>query len=167
MPSDDILRRIKMSAQAEPKSVGGRGKRSKLFRWLFARADEFQALLDEHQPSWTTIANAFDGTDVSDGSGKKPSPERVRKAWLEVRQAKGLALAKKRPPPPLPIRSPEEVRASEIQAETRPSFGTARLRGHDPAQTPVPIPIATPEKPPRADPDEVIARFVGKPPKGG
>ena len=88
---DEILQKMRLIARTEPSPVGGRGRRSKLFLWLSSRSDDFQAFLDEQQPSWTTIAKAFEGTEVSDGTGKPPSAARVRKAWLEVRQAKGLA----------------------------------------------------------------------------
>jgi hypothetical protein len=108
-PPDDILQKMRLTVPSEPASVGGRGKRSKLFRWLDAHADDFQAFLDERNPSWTFIAQSFEGTDVADGTGKPPSATRARKVWLEVRQSRGLAppsKARTKPQPTAPPTAP-------------------------------------------------------------
>jgi hypothetical protein len=161
---------LKLAARLEPEAdtvVRGRGKRSKLYRWLFVRADDFQIMLEEHQPSWTSVAKALIETeDARDGFGKPPSPERVRKAWLDVRQAKGWstkASARERSaatPPPAPVLSPSPT-------EAKRTFGTATLRGHDPTKKPPPsVPVVTPERPPPTDPDKLLADFIGKPTTG-
>lgn len=72
--------------------MGGRGRRSSLFQWMLARADGFQRLLDDTQPSWASVADALAMQDLRDGSGKPPTAERARKTWFEVRRAKGWHL---------------------------------------------------------------------------
>jgi hypothetical protein len=84
-------------AAADPQTGGGRGRRSPLYRWLFARAEDFRALLDEQHPVWADVAKSLIETDAVDPNGQVPSAERVRKAWYEVRQAKGWITPKKRP----------------------------------------------------------------------
>ncbi len=80
---------------------GGRGRRSPLFRWMFARADDLKRVLDDIQPSWNSLAAVLPLiAAVNDGSGKRPNGERVRKTWYEVRRAKGWGVAKVPRPKP-------------------------------------------------------------------
>jgi hypothetical protein len=90
----------------------GRGRKSPLFRWMFARADELKVLLDDVQPSWESFTDALTGDATNDGRGRRPSPDRTRKTWLEVRRAKGW------------LTTTTEVTASEPVA-SRPQDATA------------------------------------------
>lgn len=113
--------------------VGGRGRRSSLFHWMSARADAFQRVLDDTQPSWDSVASALAAQDLKDGSGKPPTGERARKTWFEVRRAKGWhlmplqqsqqAAPAPRPPAPLiPLPHPEP------SADDSPTPADARAR---------------------------------------
>lgn len=136
----------------------GRGRRSPLFRWMYDRAGELRKLLDDVQPSWGSLADALAGTDLTDGTGKLPDAERVRKTWFEVRRAKGWtgntsqpaakdARARAAIPSP-PAAQDRPGDATPPDDEPRPrAFGTGRLRGHAPsaAQPPVAAPPAQPD----------------------
>jgi len=46
---------------------GGSGRRSPLFHWLYARADAFQKLLEDTNPSWVSVGLAtveFEGAQL-------------------------------------------------------------------------------------------------------
>jgi hypothetical protein len=77
---------------------GGRGRRSPVYQWLFKRADAFQRLLDQTQPSWKSVADALAELDVRDGTGKHPTAECARQSWDAVKKAK-RAKSSSRPPP--------------------------------------------------------------------
>jgi hypothetical protein len=64
-----------------------RGRRSPLYRWLNARADAFQMMLLEMQPTWQAVAGALAAQGLVDGTGKPPTAERVRQTWFKVRQS--------------------------------------------------------------------------------
>jgi hypothetical protein len=88
-PSDDIQTMMNQLLQTST-TGGGRGRRSPLFRWMYSHADDLKKMLDDVRPSWDAVAAVLPATDyVKDGSGKRPSGERVRKTWFEVRQVKG------------------------------------------------------------------------------
>src|ERR1700722_9573096 len=69
-------------------ACGGSGRRSPLFRWLYARADTFQKLLEDTNPSWISVAAALSAKGLRDGWGKHPTAERARLTWFAVRRAK-------------------------------------------------------------------------------
>ena len=51
-----------------------------------ARHDAFAAMLRDYPASWTAIADALATLGVTDGQGKAPTAERVRKTWWDARQ---------------------------------------------------------------------------------
>lgn len=145
----------KMAARLEPSTGGGRGKRSELFRWIYDRADSFQTMLNEHQPSWESVAKVFADTKVRDGSGKLPSAERVRKAWLDVRQAKGWATKKAQAQSNAVVPAPAAVPSSSIHSLTermpmppaaqpagRPAEPSAQPRTRERITLRPPVPLA-------------------------
>ena len=81
----DLLR---MTEQLQA-STGGRGRRSSLFHWLFKRASNFDEMIKDRRPSWSSVAAAAAALDLKDGCGHPPTGERTRKTWFEVRRAKG------------------------------------------------------------------------------
>jgi hypothetical protein len=104
---------------------GGRGRRSPLFRWLNVRADAFQTLLNETQPSWQSVAEGLAARGIRDGAGKPPTAERVRKAWLEVRRVRTRTME----PVPQPIRESltKVPSSSTITPPSWPSDAAATL----------------------------------------
>lgn len=101
---------------------GGRGRRSPLFRWMHARADDLKKMLDDVRPSWDAVAAVLPQIDeVKDGEGKRPNGERVRKTWFEVRQAKGWDAPKRdKPPAPASPKLTPNLDVTQV-AQTNPS----------------------------------------------
>lgn len=118
--------------------------RSSLFRWLYERADAFQRLLDDSQPSWKSVADALAVLDLRDGAGKLPTPVRIRKTWFEVRRAKGWLA--KAPAPNVPI--PQKL------AEER-----LNVSATSPANTTEPVSPSQANKPPQSALDRMRAQF--------
>jgi hypothetical protein len=108
---------------------GGRGRRSPLFRWLNARADAFQTLLNETQPSWQSVAEGLAAQGIRDGAGKPPTAERVRKAWLEVRRVRTRNME----PVPQPTRESltKALSSSTVTPPPRLSDAAALTAGED------------------------------------
>lgn len=75
-----------MTALVSRSAAQGRARRSPLFRWLILRHDAFAAMLREYPASWNAIADALATLGVTDGQGKAPTAERVRKTWWDARQ---------------------------------------------------------------------------------
>ena len=98
----------------------GRGRRSPLYRWLNVRAEAFQTMLHEMQPTWQAVAEALAAQGLVDGAGKPPTAERVRQTWLKVRQ---------RRPPPKP--EPQTLAAAPAPTDPPP-------QPSEPAVQPVP-----------------------------
>lgn len=109
-PSTDI----QLLAQLlQPATGGGRGRRAPLYWWLYARAEEIRPLLASIRPSWENFAAVLpDINEVRDGSGKRPSGERLRKTWFEVCQAKGWV-----PKPTVMSRTPAPASPSPPTAD--------------------------------------------------
>jgi hypothetical protein len=82
--SDDQVAQV--SALVVRSATRGRARRSPLFRWLMSRHDAFAAMLHEYPASWHAIADALATLGVTDGQGKAPTAERVRKTWWDARQ---------------------------------------------------------------------------------
>ena len=122
----DDLRIVAARLQAV---AGGRGRRSPLYQWLFQRADAFQRLLDDTQPSWKSIADALIDLGIRDGTGKQPNAECVRQAWAAVTKARRAKPAPRlesvaplpRPPPvsTIPSRAVPDAADDEIEFELR------------------------------------------------
>ena len=88
-PTSDVQAFAKLLA-LEPASGGGRGRHSPLYWWMFTRADELRPILERTRTAWANVAAKLPDTDeTKDGTGRRPSGERVRKVWFEVRKAKG------------------------------------------------------------------------------
>jgi hypothetical protein len=111
--------------------VGGRGRHSTLYRWLFDHADAFHRLLTDSEPSWESVAEALAAHELLDGSGKPPTGDRARKTWYEVRRAKGWHLTGPSPPqiataapvsPAPPPSNPSPAVDSPPQADARARF---------------------------------------------
>jgi hypothetical protein len=138
-PSDDIQTMMGQLLQTGS-AGGGRGRRSPLFRWMFSRADDLKQMLDDIHPSWDAVAAVLPQTDeVRDGENKRPSGERVRKTWFEVRMAKGWTPkvpveAKPLEKPPAPASSPIPKTAAddppdpEDDPPPRHTFRPAKIR---------------------------------------
>jgi hypothetical protein len=112
-------------------SGGGRGRRSPLYRWMFARADDLKKMLDDIHPSWDAVAAVLPQTDeVKDGEGKRPNGERVRKTWYEVRSAKGWAKPLDKSPAPAssPMPKPATDDSPEDEPPPRHTFRPVKLR---------------------------------------
>jgi hypothetical protein len=113
----------------QPTSGGGRGRRSPLWWWMFERSDALRPIFARTRTTWANVAAALpDIPDTTDGSGKRPTGERVRKTWFEVCQAKGWATKANRPSPsptlpadpsPLPPVTPTPTAAEAPE----PDFG--------------------------------------------
>jgi hypothetical protein len=70
--------------------IRGRGRRSPLFRWMWQRADDLRPLFEHGRAAWADVAAELPDTDeIRDGRDKRPTGERVRRTWYEVRLAKG------------------------------------------------------------------------------
>jgi hypothetical protein len=106
--------------------LGGRGRRSTLFRWMFKRADAFNRMLNDTQPSWASIADAAVALGLTDGAGKRPTAERARKTWFEVRRAKGWHLVSE----PAPMPGAISTRPAAV-APALPPFPVADAAGGD------------------------------------
>ena len=64
--------------------------RSPLFRWMWQRADDLRPLFEHGRTAWADVAAELPDTDeIRDGRDKRPTGERVRRTWYEVRLAKG------------------------------------------------------------------------------
>jgi hypothetical protein len=97
--------------QLPPTPGGGRGRHSPLYWWMFTRADELRPIFERSQTAWADVAAALpDTADIRDGAGKRPTGDRLRKTWHEVREAKGWKVAKPVPAtattPAQPVRPP-------------------------------------------------------------
>ena len=135
-PDDDVL---EMAEQLQS-AAGGRGRRSPQFQWLFKRASASDQMLAELQPSWASVAEAFQRLGIADGAGKHPTGERTRKTWTEVRRAKGWLDKPDLPPPRVTAPSPQAAASEPIRkpperpparfghAGTVPSATVARSR---------------------------------------
>lgn len=87
--NDNGVERLLEALQRSSAIGGGRGRRSPLYRWLRARHDQLLPVLDVHAggaPNWIVVAEVLRGEGVTDGSGKAPSSERVRKTWWMLRK---------------------------------------------------------------------------------
>ena len=64
--------------------------RSPLFWWMWQRADDLRPLFEHRRAAWADVAAELPDTDeIRDGRDKRPTGERVRRTWYEVRLAKG------------------------------------------------------------------------------
>jgi hypothetical protein len=105
----DHDRRTERALSRQPKPGVGRGRHSPLYWWLFTRADEVRAILEQGRPLWDDVAAHLPETAL-DGTGKRPTGDRARKAWVDVCKAKGwqsrgkdLPPSSGEPPPSLPL----------------------------------------------------------------
>jgi hypothetical protein len=57
---------------------------------MWQRADDLRPLFEDGRAAWADVAAELPNTDeIRDGSDKRPTGERVRRTWYEVRLAKG------------------------------------------------------------------------------
>jgi hypothetical protein len=67
---------------------------------MWQRADDLRPLFEHGRAAWADVAAELPATDeIRDGSDKRPTGERVRRTWYEVRLAKGWI---NQPAPDLP-----------------------------------------------------------------
>ena len=133
--ADDELRLIARHLRPGARNSSAR---SSLFRWLHERADAFQRLLDDSQPSWKSVSDALVLLDLRDGAGKPPTPVRIRRTWFEVRRAKGWLA--KTPTSDVPV--------PQKPAETRLHVSATPIPDRTPSQSKVLAPIrASPGRP--------------------
>jgi len=72
---------------------------------MWQRADGLRPLFEHSPTTWADVAAALPDTDeIRDGRGKRPTGERVRRTWYEVREAKGWI--SQPPPTPMLIKQP-------------------------------------------------------------
>ena len=95
----------------EQRYGGGRGRHSKLTRFLAQDPDAIIALMDQQNLTWSALASHLGTLGIRDGAGKPPTAERTRKAFWTIQAGKG----RKKPNPPI-----TEV----VQAETTASAST-------------------------------------------
>jgi hypothetical protein len=82
----DLARRLSQKTG----HIRGRGRRSPLFRWMWQRADDLRPLFEHGRAAWADVAAELpDTNEIRDGRDKRPTGERVRRTWYEVRLAKG------------------------------------------------------------------------------
>jgi hypothetical protein len=122
-PTSDVAALVRL---LQPKPGVGRGRHSKLYWWLFTHAEEVRPILEQGRPLWADVASHLPDTDdVLDGAEKRPTADRVRKAWGDVCKAKGWSLkpaedtaAKKpvTPPPPPPDAPQAGTRTIQLRA---------------------------------------------------
>lgn len=97
-PSD--VKNLTRTLLAQQDRGGGRGRRSRLYFWMFSRAEDLRPLVGH--ATWDSIAASLPDTpDILDGAGKRPSGDRLRKTYYAVALAKGW-LGKSDPPRPEP-----------------------------------------------------------------
>ena len=57
---------------------------------MWQRADDLRPLFEHGRTAWADVAAELPDTDeIRDGRDKRPTGERVRRTWYEVRLAKG------------------------------------------------------------------------------
>ncbi|MBB5696045.1 hypothetical protein FHS87_004113 [Roseomonas pecuniae] len=127
-------------AAAKRRPAGGTRKaHSPLYEWMWAHASDLVAELNPPRtPNWQAIAEEFQRAQVTDGQGRPPTAERVRKTWWKVRadrraQEGGEAVrqAPRRavlPPPVQETPAPQPAEASSEHEPASPRFGFAKPR---------------------------------------
>jgi hypothetical protein len=157
----------------------GPGRRSPLYLWLREHHDALTSAFAKSAPAWAALAAYLGEHGLTDGDAKHPTARGTRDAWWRVRRDVATARARRQgtPAPELdvgetapgvsPIPVPAEVASPNPAEAGEPphrTFRTATLRGHVPASPP-PFPAPTTDKSASdemQDPDDVIARFVGR-----
>ena len=129
-------------------SLGGRGRRCSLSRWMRTHHDSFAAMLADRETSWDEIADALATMGLRDGADQPPTAERARKVWWSVRRAKAAAAAKRQGAATPVVLAPGEI---------APAVYVAAATGRSGADAPRPrvsldIRPATPLAEPRARP---------------
>jgi hypothetical protein len=160
----------------------GPGRHSPLYLWLREHHDALTAAFAESAPAWAALATYLGEHGITDGDAKRPTARGTRDAWWRVRRDVAAARARRQGTPtpaldvgetapgvsPIPVPAvvapPNPVEATDTGEAPPRTFRTATLRGHVPA-SPSPLPAPATDKPPSdeaQDPDDVIARFVGR-----
>ena len=121
--SDAIQELKRKLLSRPPKAVVGRGRRSRLFWWMFNAADELRPIL-EHASFADVAADLPDIEDVLDGFGKRPNAKRLRKTWSDVCKAKGWIEDKAKPKPETTKPGPQgrdQARPDSSQTQPTPT----------------------------------------------
>jgi hypothetical protein len=86
---------------------------------MWQRADDLRPFLEHGRAAWADVAAELPDTDeIRDGRDKRPTGERVRRTWYEVRLAKGWISQ----PDPMPMLV--EIPAKPVQPS---AFDDGRL----------------------------------------
>ena len=116
-PSQDVQDLARRLSQ-KTGHIRGRGRRSPLFRWMWQRADDLRPLFEHGRTAWADVAAELPNTDeIRDGGDKRPTGERVRRTWYEVRLAKGWISRPAPDPTPMLV----EILAKPVQPVTSAS----------------------------------------------
>jgi hypothetical protein len=82
---------------------------------MWQRADDLRPLFEHGRAAWADVAAELPDTDeIRDGSDKRPTSERVRRTWYEVRLAKGWISR----PAPYPTPMLVEIPAKPVRPVT-------------------------------------------------
>src|SRR5690349_5856458 len=80
-PDSDLIARLAALVDEPPQ---GRGRRSRLTRWLTRHKDAFAGLVSVPEPNWNALARELGNAGVVDGHGNPPTGLRLRKTWWAV-----------------------------------------------------------------------------------
>ena len=164
-------------AEMEKARARGRGRRSPLYVWLRDNHDQLVEGFTRTAPAWATLAGYLGENGVRDGDGKIPSVRATREAWYRVRRELAANKARRseskpatgvRPVPfaSAPVGTPS-VQVNAAEDDDAPLAAEPEFRVATPRWTPPPSKPAEASKPApvplRRDPDEAIARLLGRP----
>lgn len=122
----DLIARLAALVDEPPQ---GRGRRSRLTRWLTRHKDAFAGLVSVPEPNWDALARELGNAGVVDGRGNPPTGIRLRKSWWAVNRQKPskrgtqAATQKAEPEPPKP--SPT---VQPPQPADEPEFGPVKFK---------------------------------------
>lgn len=85
-----------LAAMRDGKGGGrGRGRRSGLYDWLFARFEHLSKAFEETPPAWKALAVYLAEHGIKGADDRPPTAVMTRSAWVRVVQAKQKRQAKK------------------------------------------------------------------------
>ena len=87
----------------------GRGNRSGVYEWLFARYEQLAKGFEETPPGWKALAAYLAEHGIKGADNKPPTAVSTRSAWLRVVQMKTKRNAKKAEAEPAPVQ-PDQTR---------------------------------------------------------
>lgn len=149
-----------------------RSRHSSAYLWLRRNRQQVERQIADHGINWQDFAAALATAGIVNRKGEPFSGAALKQTWFRLRQD-----ILKQPParqgrPPIPAARGREIAhgvvsvvGEEPEADGLPArprrFAPASLRGHTPALPPDDKP-EPPPAPARQDPDEVVARLLGR-----